>query len=159
MMPFEWDVRVSSKDHTVAAPTSSPTRQATVSYTTMRDVTLIGASGDQVTKRNRLRAKAPSGVVRSCGAGACTVGDTTDSDPAALPGWPCGKGSATEARVDQHEGWQYTFRPVLAWRSVWTAAWDSVAARRRRAPCAEVGARQYQQPPIEERPSVLHDRP
>ncbi|MET4706062.1 hypothetical protein ABIB54_003568, partial [Frigoribacterium sp. UYMn621] len=34
--------RVSSKDHTVAAPTSSPTRQATVSYTTMRDVTQAG---------------------------------------------------------------------------------------------------------------------
>jgi hypothetical protein len=39
MMPFEWDVRVSSKDHTVTASTSSTTRSATMRYTTMRDST------------------------------------------------------------------------------------------------------------------------
>ena len=34
MMPFEWDVRVSSKDHTVTAPTSRD-EPATVGYTTL----------------------------------------------------------------------------------------------------------------------------
>ena len=39
MMPFEWDVRVSSKDHTVTASTSKATITATARYTTMRDST------------------------------------------------------------------------------------------------------------------------
>ena len=34
MMPFEWDVRVFSKDHTVTAPTFT-TRPATAGYTTL----------------------------------------------------------------------------------------------------------------------------
>jgi len=38
MMPFEWVVGDSSKDHTVTAPTST-TRPATARYTTMRDST------------------------------------------------------------------------------------------------------------------------
>lgn len=38
MMPFEWDVRVSSKDHTVTAPTLT-TRPATAGYTTLRGTT------------------------------------------------------------------------------------------------------------------------
>jgi hypothetical protein len=39
MMPFEWDVRVSSKDHTVTVSTSATTRTTTMRYTTMRDST------------------------------------------------------------------------------------------------------------------------
>ncbi len=39
MMPFEWDVRVSSKDHTVTAPTSRATSPATERYTTLRGTT------------------------------------------------------------------------------------------------------------------------
>src|SRR5690606_16563983 len=39
LMPFERVVRDSSKDHTVTASTSSPTRLATERYTTMRDST------------------------------------------------------------------------------------------------------------------------
>ena len=41
MMPFEWDVRVSSKDHTVTAPTLT-TRPATAGYTTLRGTTRYG---------------------------------------------------------------------------------------------------------------------
>ena len=44
MMPFEWDVRVSSKDHTVTAPTSYD-EPATAGYTTIRGTTLVGVSG------------------------------------------------------------------------------------------------------------------
>jgi len=40
MMPFEWDVRVSSKDHTVTAPVFT-TRPATAGYTTLWGTTLI----------------------------------------------------------------------------------------------------------------------
>ena len=40
MMPFEWDVRVSSKDHTVTAPTFHANEPATASYTTLRGTTL-----------------------------------------------------------------------------------------------------------------------
>ena len=39
MMPFEWDVRVSSKDHTVTAPTSKTGPAATARYTTLRGTT------------------------------------------------------------------------------------------------------------------------
>ena len=52
MMPFEWDVRVSSKDHTVTAPTLT-TRPATAGYTTLRGTTeyrtspvWVGSAGD-----------------------------------------------------------------------------------------------------------------
>ena len=46
MMPFEWDVRVSSKDHTVTAPTFT-TRPATAGYTTLWGTTYVGsASGE-----------------------------------------------------------------------------------------------------------------
>lgn len=43
MMPFEWDVRVFSKDHTVTAPTFT-TRPATAGYTTLWGTTMIGAA-------------------------------------------------------------------------------------------------------------------
>lgn len=48
MIPFEWDVRVSSKDHTVTALTSGATSQATARYTTMRDSTnrICAVTGD-----------------------------------------------------------------------------------------------------------------
>jgi len=39
MMPFEWVVGDSSKDHTVTAPTST-TRPATAGYTTLWGTTL-----------------------------------------------------------------------------------------------------------------------
>ena len=40
MTPFEWDVRVSSKDHTVAAPYVVSDEPATVGYTTLWGTTL-----------------------------------------------------------------------------------------------------------------------
>ena len=52
LMPFEWVVGDSSKDHTVTAPTSSTTCPVTERYTTMRDSTralgaiLASAAGD-----------------------------------------------------------------------------------------------------------------
>ena len=48
MMPFEWDVRVSSKDHTVTASTSETIRPPS-GYTTLRDST-CGHCGEDVEK-------------------------------------------------------------------------------------------------------------
>jgi hypothetical protein len=44
LMPFEWDVRVSSKDHTVTASTSKTIRPPS-GYTTLRDSTRARAAG------------------------------------------------------------------------------------------------------------------
>ena len=46
LMPFEWVVGDSSKDHTVTALTSSTTCPATGRYTTMRDSTAYRADPD-----------------------------------------------------------------------------------------------------------------
>ena len=49
MMPFEWDVRVSSKDHTVTAPTSKTRPAATAGYTTLRGTTMLGHASAAMT--------------------------------------------------------------------------------------------------------------
>ena len=55
MMPFEWDVRVSSKDHTVTASTSCD-EPATARYTTLWGTTeVIGADGIDPERRQDLR--------------------------------------------------------------------------------------------------------
>ena len=56
MMPFEWDVRVSSKDHTVTAPTLT-TRPATAGYTTLRGTT-PGALTEVVVLGRTLKKRA-----------------------------------------------------------------------------------------------------
>ena len=49
MMPFEWDVRDSSKDHTVTAPTSKTGPAATARYTTLRGTTMLGHASAAMT--------------------------------------------------------------------------------------------------------------
>ena len=54
MMPFEWDVRVSSKDHTVAALYVVNDELATVGYTTLGGTThLLAAGSDRSCDRRR----------------------------------------------------------------------------------------------------------
>ena len=50
MMPFEWDVGDSSKDHTVTAPTSKTGPAATARYTTLRGTTSLGADSAFLAK-------------------------------------------------------------------------------------------------------------
>ena len=48
MMPFEWVVGDSSKDHTVTAPTFT-TRPATAGYTTLWGTTMLGHASAAMT--------------------------------------------------------------------------------------------------------------
>ena len=52
LMPFEWDVRVSSKDHTVTASTSETIRPPS-GYTTLRDSTSIPRSWESRATASR----------------------------------------------------------------------------------------------------------
>ena len=71
MIPFEWVVGDSSKDHTVTALTSGTTSRATMRYTTMRDSTaqFPNKSSDIVHVRendqSRLRQQFPIVVART----------------------------------------------------------------------------------------------
>ena len=70
MMPFEWDVRVSSKDHTVAALYVVNDELATVGYTTLGGTT---ATGPQISSVCR------GGIWCCIGASPATVRDRKPS--------------------------------------------------------------------------------